>query len=160
MMRMLPRPEDHRRGAEAALKKMRPGKATGPDDVAAYLWKSTFWYSAEWLAKFFNQVVAEKKAPDCWNQSTTISTIWKKKDSPADCSNYRPIRLLSHSMKTFERIVDGQIRDIVQLSTDQCGFLAGCGTVDAIHAARLLTGLCLLRRRVGYAVLRGLLCTA
>ncbi|VDP19064.1 unnamed protein product [Heligmosomoides polygyrus] len=46
---------------EAALKKMRPGKATGPDDVAADLWKSKYWYPAEWLAKFFNQVVAEKK---------------------------------------------------------------------------------------------------
>ncbi|VDP10971.1 unnamed protein product [Heligmosomoides polygyrus] len=33
---------------EAALKKMRPGKATGPDDVAAELWKSKFWYPAEW----------------------------------------------------------------------------------------------------------------
>ncbi|VDO85383.1 unnamed protein product [Heligmosomoides polygyrus] len=32
---------------EAALKKMRPGKATGPDDVAADLWKSKYWYPAE-----------------------------------------------------------------------------------------------------------------
>uniref|UniRef100_A0A183FKK7 Reverse transcriptase domain-containing protein n=1 Tax=Heligmosomoides polygyrus TaxID=6339 RepID=A0A183FKK7_HELPZ len=119
------------------LKKMRPGKATGPDDVAAELWKSKFWYPAEWLAKFFNQVVAEKKVPECWRQSTTIP-IWKKKGSPTDCSNYRPIRLLSHSMKIFERIVDGRIRDIVQLSSNQCGFVAGCGTIDAIHAARLL----------------------
>ncbi|VDP02045.1 unnamed protein product [Heligmosomoides polygyrus] len=49
---------------EAALKKMRPGKATEPDDVAADLWKSKYWYPAEWLAKFFNQVVAEKKVPE------------------------------------------------------------------------------------------------
>ncbi|VDP50779.1 unnamed protein product [Heligmosomoides polygyrus] len=47
---------------------------------------------------------------ECWRQSTTIP-IWKKKGSPADCSNYRPIRLLPHSMKIFERIVDGRIRD-------------------------------------------------
>ncbi|VDP07426.1 unnamed protein product [Heligmosomoides polygyrus] len=108
---------------EAALKKMRPDKATGPDDMAADLWKSKFWYPDEWLAKFFNQVVAEKKVPECWSQSTTIP-IWKKKCSPANCSNYRPIRLLSHSMKIFERIVDGRIRDIVQLSSNQCGFVA------------------------------------
>ncbi|VDP15935.1 unnamed protein product [Heligmosomoides polygyrus] len=117
---------------EAALEKMRPGKATGPEDVAADLWKSKFCYPAEWLAKFFNQVVAEKKVPECCRQSTTI-LIWKKKSSPADCSNYRPIRSLSHSMKIFERI-----RNIVQLSSNQCGFVAGCGTVNAIHAARLL----------------------
>ncbi|VDP01813.1 unnamed protein product [Heligmosomoides polygyrus] len=41
-------------------------------------------------------------------------------------------------MKTFERIVDGRIRDIVQLFSNQCGFVAGGGTVDAIHSARLL----------------------
>ncbi|VDO86922.1 unnamed protein product [Heligmosomoides polygyrus] len=29
---------------EAALEKMRPSKATGPDDVAADLWKSKYWY--------------------------------------------------------------------------------------------------------------------
>ncbi|VDO29389.1 unnamed protein product [Heligmosomoides polygyrus] len=86
---------------------------------------------AEWLANFLNQVVAEKEVPEYLRQNT----IWKKKGSPADCSNYRPIRLLSHSMKIFERSVDGRIRDIVQLSSNQCGFMAGCGTIDAIHTA-------------------------
>ncbi|VDP25185.1 unnamed protein product [Heligmosomoides polygyrus] len=33
---------------KAALRKMRPGKATGSDDVAADLWKSKLWYHAEW----------------------------------------------------------------------------------------------------------------
>ncbi|VDP22515.1 unnamed protein product [Heligmosomoides polygyrus] len=113
---------------------MRPGKATGPDDVAADLCKSMLWYPAAWFAKFFIQVVAEKNVPECWRQSAT-TPIWKK-GSPAGCSNYRPIRLLSHSMKIFERIVDGRIRDIVQFSSNHCGFVAGCGTVDA--TARLL----------------------
>ncbi|XGW06745.1 hypothetical protein V3C99_016790, partial [Haemonchus contortus] len=90
-----------------------------------------------WLTEFFNQVVAEKKVPESWQQSTTIP-IWKKKGSPGDCTCYRPIRLLSHSMKIFERIVDSRIRDIVELTTNQCGFVAGCSTIDAIHATRLL----------------------
>ncbi|VDP40063.1 unnamed protein product [Heligmosomoides polygyrus] len=29
---------------EAALKKMKPGKSTGPDDLAADILKSKFWY--------------------------------------------------------------------------------------------------------------------
>ncbi|VDO23001.1 unnamed protein product [Heligmosomoides polygyrus] len=41
-------------------------------------------------------------------------------------------------MKIFERIVDRRIRDVVQRSTNQCGFVSGCGTVDVIHAVRLL----------------------
>ncbi|VDP07973.1 unnamed protein product [Heligmosomoides polygyrus] len=31
-----------------------------------------------------------------------------------------------------------RIREIVKLSDNQCGFVPGCGTIDAIHAARLL----------------------
>ncbi|VDO77263.1 unnamed protein product [Heligmosomoides polygyrus] len=122
---------------EAALKKMRPGKTSGPDDVAADLWKSKYWYPAEWLAKFFNQVVPKKELPKCWRQSTTIP-IREKEGSPAGCSNYRPTRLLSHS-KIFERIDDGRIHDIVQLSSSQCGFVAGCGTIDAKHADHFLS---------------------
>ncbi|VDP30789.1 unnamed protein product [Heligmosomoides polygyrus] len=116
---------------------MKPCKATGPDDLAADDWKSKLWYLAEWLTEFFNQVVKEKKVPECWHNSTTIP-IWKKRGSPADCSNYRPIRLLSHSMKIFERILDRRIREIVRLSDNQCAFEARCGTIDAIHGTRLL----------------------
>ncbi|VDP06750.1 unnamed protein product [Heligmosomoides polygyrus] len=100
---------------EAALKKMKPCKATGPDDLAADVWKSKLWYPAKWLTEFFNQAVKEKKVPECWHNSTT-NPIWKRKDSHADCSNCRPIRLLSHSMKIFERILDRRIREVVKLS--------------------------------------------
>ncbi|EYB94485.1 hypothetical protein Y032_0171g325 [Ancylostoma ceylanicum] len=41
-------------------------------------------------------------------------------------------------MKTFERIIDRRFRDIVRVSTNQCGFIANCGTTDAILTARLL----------------------
>uniref|UniRef100_A0A8L8KWU0 ERVV2 protein n=1 Tax=Heligmosomoides polygyrus TaxID=6339 RepID=A0A8L8KWU0_HELPZ len=118
---------------EAALRKMKSGKGTGPDDLPADLWKSKGWCPADWLTEFFNQVVAEKKVPESWQQSTTIPT-WKKKGSPANCASYRPIPLPSHTMKISERIVDGRIRGIVQLSSNQCSFVAGCGTIDAVHA--------------------------
>ncbi|VDO31651.1 unnamed protein product [Heligmosomoides polygyrus] len=79
---------------------------------------------------FFNQVVVEKTVLDSWLKYTTIR-IWKKKAILADCTSYLPIHLLSHSMKIFERIVDGRIRDVTQLSTNQCGFVAGCSTVNS-----------------------------
>ncbi|VDO95486.1 unnamed protein product [Heligmosomoides polygyrus] len=43
---------------EAAPKKMKPGNATSPADLAADLWKSKSWYPTKWLATFFNQVVS------------------------------------------------------------------------------------------------------
>ncbi|EYC06533.1 hypothetical protein Y032_0075g944 [Ancylostoma ceylanicum] len=122
-----------------ALKSMKSGKATGPDDGAAELWKSRTWNSAQWLMAFFNKVVKEKKTPVDWQRSTTIP-IWKRKDNPADCANYRPIPVLSHSMKIFERIIDHRVRDI-RVSTNQCGFVADygrdpCGTPVDRKASR------------------------
>ncbi|VDP26499.1 unnamed protein product [Heligmosomoides polygyrus] len=90
-------------------------------------------FPCKWSAEFFNQVVKEKKVPKCCHNSTTIP-IWKK-GSPADCSNYRPIRLLSHSTKIFERI---SIDEFVKSSGPTSAVLVCCGTIDAIHAARLL----------------------
>ncbi|EYC38408.1 hypothetical protein Y032_0718g1795 [Ancylostoma ceylanicum] len=124
---------------EATLKQMKSGKATGPDDVAVELWKSKCWGPAAWLTEIFNQVIEGTSVPLDWQRCTTIP-IWKGKGSSTDCSNYRVIHLLSHSMKVFEHILDRRIRDIVSLSTNQCGFVARCGTTDAIHAARLLIG--------------------
>ncbi|EYC17834.1 hypothetical protein Y032_0029g1897 [Ancylostoma ceylanicum] len=122
---------------QAALKQMIPHKVTGSDDVAVGLWKSQCWRSADRLTRFFNQIVGEKRVPSDWQQSTTIS-IWKRKGSPADRANYRPNRLLSHTMKVSEHFIDRRIRNIMRLSTNQSGFVAGCGTIVAIHAARLL----------------------
>ncbi|VDO33233.1 unnamed protein product [Haemonchus placei] len=41
-------------------------------------------------------------------------------------------------MKILERIVDSRIRDIVEFVTNQCGFVAGRSTNDAIHPTSLL----------------------
>ncbi|VDP20605.1 unnamed protein product [Heligmosomoides polygyrus] len=41
-------------------------------------------------------------------------------------------------MKISERIHDSRLREIVTLSDNQCSFVAGCGTIDAMHAALLL----------------------
>uniref|UniRef100_A0A914WXY9 Reverse transcriptase domain-containing protein n=1 Tax=Plectus sambesii TaxID=2011161 RepID=A0A914WXY9_9BILA len=121
-----------------AIGKMKCGKATGPDDIPADLWKVKNWPAAvDWLHQLFNRIVEDGQTPADWQQSITVP-IWKQKGSPAECANYRPIRLLSHTMKIFERIIDSRIRTIVQLSVNQCGFVKRCGTIDAIHAARLL----------------------
>uniref|UniRef100_A0A914UMX3 Endonuclease/exonuclease/phosphatase domain-containing protein n=1 Tax=Plectus sambesii TaxID=2011161 RepID=A0A914UMX3_9BILA len=90
---------------EEALRRMKNGKATGPDDIATELWKSRSWNPASWLTMLFNKIVTEKKAPTDWSCSITVP-IWKKKGSPADCNNYQPTRLLSHTMKIFERVID------------------------------------------------------
>ncbi|EYC22106.1 hypothetical protein Y032_0018g3716 [Ancylostoma ceylanicum] len=42
-------------------------------------------------------------------------------------------------MKIFERVLDSRLRDIDEVTQNQCGSVKNCGPTDSIHAVRLLT---------------------
>ena len=88
-------------------------------------------YLGDWgvhqLTKIFNAIMKSGKMPDEWREST-ITPIYKDKGNHMNCSNYRGIKLLSHTM----------IRDIVTISDGQFGFKSGVGTTDAIFVIRTL----------------------
>ena len=48
--------------------------------------------------------------------------------------NYRGIKLMSHTMKIWERIIEARLRDSVEISKQQYGFIPGKGTTDAMFA--------------------------
>ncbi|KAK6737186.1 hypothetical protein RB195_019713 [Necator americanus] len=123
--------------SQAALPKMKSNKATGPDDIPVDIWKLLGDRGSMWLATLFNKIVAEGRTPDVWQTSVTVP-VWKGKGDIADCTSYRPIRLLCHTMKIFERVLEARLRKIVSFSLNQCGFVKDCSTMDAIHAARIL----------------------
>ncbi|KAK6729672.1 hypothetical protein RB195_006614 [Necator americanus] len=77
------------------------------------------------------------RTPDVWQTSVTVP-VWKGKGNIAVCTSYRPIRLLCHTMKVFECVLEARLRKIVSVSLNQCGFVKDCSTVDAIHAVRIL----------------------
>ncbi|ETN73349.1 hypothetical protein NECAME_04347 [Necator americanus] len=62
----------------------------------------------------------------------TDSRRWKGKEDIADCTSYRPKRLLCHTMKVFERVLEAPLGKIVSISLNQCS------TIDAIYAVRIL----------------------
>ena len=45
---------------------------------------------------------------------------------------------MSHTMKVWERIIETRLRDRVEISKQQYGFLPGKGTTDAMFALRML----------------------
>ncbi|KAK6740540.1 hypothetical protein RB195_008789 [Necator americanus] len=116
---------------------MKLNKATGPDDIPADFRKLLEDRRSVWLATLFNKIVAEGRTPDFWQTSMTLP-VWKGKGDLADCASYRPIRLLCHTMKVFERVLEGRLRKIVSVSLNQCGFVKDCSTIDAIHAVLIL----------------------
>ncbi|KAK6764634.1 hypothetical protein RB195_024815 [Necator americanus] len=121
----------------AAFAKMKSNKATGPDDIPADVWKLLGDRGSMWLATLCNKIVAEGRTPDVWQTSVTVP-VWKGKGDIADCTSYRPIRLLCHTMKVFERVLEARLSKIVSVSLNQCSFVKDCSTIDAIHAVRIL----------------------
>ncbi|KAK6729724.1 hypothetical protein RB195_006652 [Necator americanus] len=113
---------------------MKSNKATGPDDIPVDIWKLLRDRGSVWLATLFNKIVA---TPDVWQTSVTVP-VWKGKGDIADCTSYRLMRLLCHTIKVFERILEVRLRKIVSVSLNQCGFVKDCSTIDAIHAVRIL----------------------
>jgi len=50
--------------------------------------------------------------------------------------SYRGIKLLKHTMKVVERIVEHKIRQQIDIDDMQFGFMKGKGTTDAIFIVR------------------------
>ena len=65
-----------------------------------------------------------------------IVPIFKEKGGIQDCGNYRGIKMISHTMKIWERIIDRRLREETSIGEEQFGFMLGRGTTDAIFAAR------------------------
>ncbi|ETN79816.1 hypothetical protein NECAME_09615 [Necator americanus] len=82
-------------------------------------------------------VEVKGRTPDVWQTSVTVP-VWKGKGDIAYCTSCRPIRLLCHTIKVFERVLEARLRKIVSVSLNQCGFVKDCSTIDAIHAVRIL----------------------
>ena len=54
------------------------------------------------------------------------------------CGNYRGIKLISHTMKLWERVVEVRLRGEVMICEQQYGFMSGKSTTDAMFTLRML----------------------
>ena len=72
-----------------------------------------------------------------WRRSVLIPMYENKRDAQC-CRNHRGIKLISHTMKIWERIIEARLRDSVEISKQQYGFMPGKGTIDAMFALRML----------------------
>lgn len=85
------------------------------------------------LTNFFNCMLLSSKMPDAWRLSTIVP-IYKGKGSKYECNNYRGIKLLSHTMKLYERVIDSRLRSECSLSKYHYGFVPGLSTTDPMFA--------------------------
>ena len=64
--------------------------------------------------------------------------ICKNKADTQCCGSHRGIKLTSHTMKIWKRIIKARLRNRVEISEQQYGFMPGKGTTDAMFAVRIL----------------------
>ncbi|KAK3544182.1 hypothetical protein QTP86_006029 [Hemibagrus guttatus] len=120
-----------------ALKRMKSGMAVGPDDIPVEVWKCLGEAAVEFLASLFNRVLESERMPEEWRRSVLVP-IFKNKGDVQSCSNYRGIKLMSHTMKVWERVVEARLRKVVEICEQQYGFMPRKSTTDAIFALRIL----------------------
>ena len=119
------------------MQRMKNGKAVGPDDIPVEVWKCLGESALKFLTKLYNRTMESERMPEEWRDSVLIP-IFKNKGDVQSCSNYRGIKLISHTMKLCERIVEKRLRSDLKFSNQQYGFMPGKSTTDALFALRVL----------------------
>ena len=109
----------------------------GPDELPVEIWKCMGKVGIEFLTRLFNRLLMGERMPEESRRSVLIP-IYKNKGDTQCCGNYRGIKLMNHTMKVWERIIEAKLRDRVEINKQQYGFMLGKGTTDAMFALRIL----------------------
>ena len=114
--------EEYRKGI-AALKN---NKEAGIDDILVEQLKNLGPKAHKWLHTMLNTCFIENKIPKIWRQSKIIAILRPGKDS-AIPKNYRPISLLCHTYKPYERLILNRVSPLLEqhLIKEQAGFRHG-----------------------------------
>jgi hypothetical protein len=129
-----------------ALKRMKGGKAMGPDEIPIEAWRTLRDVAIVWLTKLFNLIFRSNKMPDEWRRSILVP-IFKNKGDVLSCTNYRRIKLMSHTMKLWERIIEHRLRGVTNVTENQFGFMPGRSTIQTIFLIRQLVERCRERKK-------------
>ena len=116
---------------------MKKGKAVEQDELPVEVWKCMEKMGIKFLTMLFNRLLVGERMPEEWKNSLLIP-IYKNKGDAQCCGNYREIKLMSHTMKVWERIIEARLRDRVETSKQQYGFMPEKGATDNMFAIRVL----------------------
>ena len=115
--------EDEYRIGVATLKN---NIATGRDDVLVEQPKHLGPKAHKWLRAMLNNCFIDNKITTIWRKFKIIAILKPGKDS-AIPNSYRPISLLCHTYKLYERLILNRIAPTIEqhLIKEQAGFRAG-----------------------------------
>ena len=106
------------------MQRMKNGKVVGPDDIRVEVWKCLGESALKFLTKLYNRTLESERMPEEWRDSVLIPIFTNKVDVQS-CSNYRGIKVISHTMKLWERIIERRLRSDLIFSNQQYGVMPG-----------------------------------
>ncbi|KAG7299565.1 hypothetical protein JYU34_016540 [Plutella xylostella] len=106
-----------------AIQHLQRGKASGMDNISVEQLQHLGPVAVSWLLQLFNCCLESAQVPSLWRKSKVIALPkpGKTTDNP---KHFRPISLLCHTYKLFERLLLTRLTGIVdpKLITEQAGF--------------------------------------
>lgn len=114
----------------SVIKKLKNGKASGPDKIQNEHIKFAGEEMVKRLTKMYNMIIDEKITPQKWGMSDII--ILHKKGEKSKIENYRPLNLGLTIEKIFAKIVARRIKKTLdeQQPKEQAGFRKNFSTID------------------------------
>jgi hypothetical protein len=67
-----------------------------------------------------------------------FSTNLQEQGDAQSCTNYRGIKLMSHTMKLWEMIIEHRLTGVTNVTENQFGFMPGRSTMEMIFLIRQL----------------------
>jgi hypothetical protein len=89
--------------------------------------------------------------PDDWRWSILVP-IFENKGNVQSCTNYRGIKLMSHAMKLWERIIEHRLRGVTNITENQFGFMPRRSTMEVIFLIRQLMERCREQKKDMYMI--------
>jgi hypothetical protein len=103
-----------------ALKRMKGGKTMGPDGIPIEVWRCLGARVIVWLTKLFNLIFRSNKMPEEWRRNILV-LIFKNKGDVQSYTNYHGIKLMSHTMKLWERVIEHRLRRVTSVTQTSLG---------------------------------------
>ncbi|VDP65816.1 unnamed protein product [Schistosoma mattheei] len=101
-----------------AIRQIKSGKATGPDNIPTEALKSEIEVTTNILHLLFKNIWVEERVPMDWKEGHLIKI--PKKEDLGKCEKYRGITLLTIPGKVFNRVLLNRMKDAVDVQ--QGGF--------------------------------------
>ena len=118
----------------AALKTMKNKRAPGPSGITSNMVKLADETGIIELHRTLQKIASDEICPEEWQHSDTIA-LFKGKGDSLECGKHRGLRLLEHTMKIFEKVIDARLRSLVTIMDGQFSVRGGKSCSDAIFIA-------------------------